>query len=572
MARRSVRSLLARHLPFSPTTTPLQATTYLVFVSLSSIAFLVFLNAALSFVITARLGVVEGVGNLVGTLGFVDELVAIVACPLAGALSDRIGVRWVCVVGFGGVAGGLVAVVSVGSVVPGLVAARVLFSLGGAATATMVTAILPAVTGVERPRERREAPPIITTTDTNDTTTTTPLLSPPPTPITPPSRASRASTPPRMAGLVGLFTGLGALLALTLFLPLPAQFASFKGITQSAAVAYAFYTVATVAVLVAGACFIGLRGIRGDEGKGWHSLFGRSSTTTTDASPAAPLQPYHRLLLSAARLGFTSAPLRLAYLGGFVARASSVAISLFIPLSINAFFMSHGFCRGAPNDTTPELKEECRAAYVLAAQLTGASQLVALLCAPLFGMLSDRYRRFNAPLIGAAAAGVVGFVAFARLESPEIIDVEGRGGSAWVFLIVALIGISQIGAIVCSLGLLGRGVQGEDGGYTLSSQLGDEYRARSREGGGDDVETAGGEEEKGMSHLKGSIAGVYSLSGAAAILLLTKLGGYLFDEVAAGAPFYMMAAFNGVLLVVGVVTAAHGELTRARKRRGVVLD
>lgn len=436
----------------------------------------------------------------------------------------------------------------------------------------MVTAILPAVTGVERPGERREAPPTITTTDTNDTTTTTPLLSPPPTPITLPSRASRASTPPRMAGLVGLFTGLGALLALTLFLPLPAQFASFKGVTQSSAVAYAFYTVATVAVLVAGACFLGLRGIRGDEGKGWHSLFERASTSTTDASPVAPPQAYHRLLLSAAGLGFTSPPLRLAYIGGFVARASSVAISLFIPLSINAYFMRHGFCRGAPNDTTPELKEECRAAYVLAAQLTGASQLVALLCAPLFGILSDRYRRFNAPLVGAAAAGVVGFVAFARLESPEIGNVEGRGGSAWVFLIVALIGISQIGAIVCSLGLLGRGVQGEDGGYTLSSQLGDEYRARSREGGGDDVETAGSEEEKGMSHSKGSIAGVYSLSGAAAILLLTKLGGYLFDEVAAGAPFYMMAGFNGVLLVVGVVTAAHRELTRARKRRGVALD
>lgn len=233
--------------------------------------------------------------------------------------------------------------------------------------------------------------------------------------------------------------------------------------------------------------------------------------------------------------------------------------------------MRHGFCRGAPNDTTPELKEECRAAYVLAAQLTGASQLVALLCAPLFGILSDRYRRFNAPLVGAAAAGVVGFVAFARLESPEIGNVEGRGGSAWVFLIVALIGISQIGAIVCSLGLLGRGVQGEDGGYTLSSQLGDEYRARSREGG-EDVESADREEKNGMSHLKGSIAGVYSLSGAAAILLLTKLGGYLFDEVAAGAPFYMMAVFNGVLLVVGVVTAAHGELVRARKRRGVALD
>lgn len=34
-------------------------------------------------------------GNAVGTLGFVDELVALVACPIWGVASDRIGVRTV---------------------------------------------------------------------------------------------------------------------------------------------------------------------------------------------------------------------------------------------------------------------------------------------------------------------------------------------------------------------------------------------------------------------------------------------------------------------------------------------
>jgi len=52
--------------------------------------------------------------------------------------------------------------------------------------------------------------------------------------------------------------------------------------------------------------------------------------------------------------------------------------------------------------------------------------------------------------------------------------------------------------------------------------------------------------------LKGSIAGVYSWCGGAAILLLTKLGGYLFDVSSRGAPFYMMAAFNAVLFVVSL--------------------
>lgn len=69
------------------------------------------------------------------------------------------------------------------------------------------------------------------------------------------------------------------------------------------------------------------------------------------------------------------------------------------------------------------------------------------------------------------------------------------------------------------------------------------------------------------SHLKGSIAGVYSLSGGAAILLLTKLGGYLFDTVSNGAPFYMMAIFNVVLLVIGVGAGVYREVQTQRRSR-----
>lgn len=36
-----------------------------------------------------------GEGDAVGTLGFADELLALVACPVWGMLSDRIGVRYV---------------------------------------------------------------------------------------------------------------------------------------------------------------------------------------------------------------------------------------------------------------------------------------------------------------------------------------------------------------------------------------------------------------------------------------------------------------------------------------------
>jgi nitrate/nitrite transporter NarK len=56
-----------------------------------------------------------------------------------------------------------------------------------------------------------------------------------------------------------------------------------------------------------------------------------------------------------------------------------------------------------------------------------------------------------------------------------------------------------------------------------------------------------------LSEVKGSIAGVYSLYGGAGILLLTKLGGYLFDKVSFGAPFYIMATFNAILMVACVL-------------------
>ncbi len=77
------------------TATWTQALTYLFAVCLFSISFLVFLNSSVSFVVTDLIKQHRGVGNVVGTLGFADELVALVACPLWGVASDRIGVRTV---------------------------------------------------------------------------------------------------------------------------------------------------------------------------------------------------------------------------------------------------------------------------------------------------------------------------------------------------------------------------------------------------------------------------------------------------------------------------------------------
>ncbi|CAP68413.1 uncharacterized protein PODANS_7_2790 [Podospora anserina S mat+] len=452
---------ILQRLPFSSSTTPLQALTYLLGISLFSISFLVFLNSSLSFVITDLIGVKEGVGDIVGTLGFVDELVALVACPIWGLVSDRAGVRYVAVAGYAVIGLALFLFVQARNVYPQLLLARIFFAVGATAATSVALSV-----DSEETRER--------------------------------NKESHQRSP----RFVGLFTGCGALVALSLFLPLPARFGKIEGVTTGLAVQYSYYTVGVVSFLVAIFVFFGLRKIKGEEGKGCATVVWSPGLNPPRRCLSPPPKrmnspplfslflcpsltqpqkaiPYPHLLRDSILLALGDSDICLGYLGGFVARASTVAISLFIPLYINAFFMRHGYCQGSPNDPSPELKKECRQAYILSAILTGVAQLMGLICAPLFGYLSHKpHHRVNWPIVIATLFGIIGYMIFPSLASPEFKDVDSRGGKPVVFLLVALMGISQIGAIVCSLGSLGKGVlktdivnvlavPGSDGGETL---------------------------------------------------------------------------------------------------------
>ena len=237
---------------------------------------------------------------------------------------------------------------------------------------------------------------------------------------------------------------------------------------------------------------------------------------------------------------------------------------------MNAHYISSGLCDETGHNPQ-DLKTHCREAYVLAAELTGVSQLVALIFAPVFGFLADRLRRFNVPLLTAALTGTGGYIGLAFLASPQ---VKGPHGTHWIFVIMALLGISQIGAIVCSLGLLGRclvDLQTEDTpperAFPDPVPRADVHDSNTNNATQsidppDEGYTEEGAErtplihrrEPSQNHLKGSIAGVYSLAGGVGILLLTKAGGLLFDKVSPVAPFVMVSAFNLLLLAVGIVS------------------
>lgn len=128
------RNIVMRHLPFAESTTLGQAIGYLFGVALFSIAFLVFLNSSISFVITDLIGIHDGVGDIVGTLGFVDELVALIACPVWGLISDRLGVRFVAMVGYAVIGLSLFLFVQATNVYPQLLLARIFFAVGATAT------------------------------------------------------------------------------------------------------------------------------------------------------------------------------------------------------------------------------------------------------------------------------------------------------------------------------------------------------------------------------------------------------------------------------------------------------
>lgn len=384
-------------------------------------------------------------------------------------------------------------------------------------------------------------------------------------------QSSRSTS--QIAGLVGMFTGCGALLALGAFLPLPARLQE-QGYTPADAIMDSFYLVGAIALAVALSCALGLAGLAGEEDKGLMNIFKRfrASKLESEHIPQSSAS-LPRLMLEALKLGFTDVDVALGYLGGFVARASSVGISLFIPLYVNAYFVSTGLCTDQPHSDPTDIKESCRDAYKIAAILSGVSQLVALICAPIFGYLDSRFHRLHAPLLTAAAAGVLGYVLLARISSPE---PSGERGSPAIFVVMALLGISQIGAIVCSLSALGRGIQGSDNNHSISDGRGRGRRRTSRA-----HETEGTQETSPLmashlqgqetpmqsrNHLKGSVAGLYSLAGGAGILLLTKLGGLLFDTLSPGAPFYMLAIFNACLLIVGIGCSILQGIAAARTR------
>ena len=110
-----------------------------------------------------------------------------------------------------------------------------------------------------------------------------------------------------------------------------------------------------LALILSAVCLLGLRNLPGETGKGWAAL-SRPKFAIKNISIRGAY------LLQAVTLGFRTPSLGLAYFGGFVARASSIGITLFIPLLVNTYFISSDLCDESNLDPV-DIRKKCRGAY-----------------------------------------------------------------------------------------------------------------------------------------------------------------------------------------------------------------
>ncbi len=180
----------------------------------------------------------------------------------------------------------------------------------------------------------------------------------------------------------------------------------------------------------------------------------------------------------------------LAYAASFAARADLVIVTLFLSLWVQSAAIADGLSPAA--------------AAAKQGALFGIVQGSAMLWAPVFGWLADKIDRVTlvilATVLSIAGYGWMGF-------TPD------PAASAVAFGAAAMLGIGQASGILASQVLIGQEAPGR---------------------------------------IRGAVIGMVGFFGAVGILVISKLGGWAFDEWRPGAPFIIMSIANVALLLYAV--------------------
>lgn len=437
----------------------------------ATIALLVFMNGMQGFLLQSVFAVDSGrLGTVTGQLAVADEVWSFLWLGLWGLISDLVGRRAVVCSGFALCSVSLFLFPHGGSVFPGLLLVRLLFAQGGAALASMLTALLADVVA--------------------------------------PSSLGLA------AGMLGLASGTGALVAVFVFL---------GAIPAATCITRAYYTVAAMSASLVLFSWVALPARRAGEAP----PAAKASDVTVEAGKQQPQSPMHvralQLVRSSIGLVRERPTLLASYVAGFAARADSVVVSVYIALWVARYYADNDLCPaddsdlGSAADSTacgeelldPE-RRACPSAFTTASRISGTAQAASLLLSLVVGLVASKAkdsRQLLRCLAGAALFGV-----FAYSLAP-ILDDDPTSSVA--YLLAALWGTASISMIVFA-------------------------------------QVAVAKEMAQRPELSGVIAGTYSMFGSVGIILVSYIGGFLFDQWADYAPFILVAAASAAVLAVAV--------------------
>lgn len=447
------------------------------------ISIVVFLTSTQPFFISEAIGIPDNqkIGSIIGSLGFVDELTAIVFSPLIGTLHDYIngsnsmfsGSKIIVSIGFLCLSASLLGYSQfANSIFPALYLFRIIFALGVSSCMSMVTVMLNELANSDFHIRKFIFWKQVQRIELNSEETT--------------------ETSGKYASLIGISTGLGAVFSVAFFLTLPVKLSNNNpDLSMKASLKLSYLLICAISLGYGIIMFLVLYNSK----RGQH------------ASLREEKEGYLKRLWSAIELSKTDKSVQLAYVGSFVAKASTITTSVFIPLLVYNYYQKKGLCESDGTSEDIPSKQTCYNGYIFAAILTGVSQTISLVSAPFWGWLIDSRigkvkTLFIVSISGTIAnLGICILGTFTNLYNPKSVSC---------FIFVSLIGFSQIGAIITSMSILS------------------ELKQHPNIGG---------------------ISGLFSLCGGLGILLISKLGGSWSDSWIL-APFFLLSTFYLILAML----------------------
>ncbi len=335
------------------------------YVAFFSTCMMAFINFVQPYLLTEFLSVPEGQqGAVSGNQVFWNEIVIIALIGFIGAFSDKLGRSRIYGLGFiiVGCAYFLFPMVtSIGE----LTAVRLFFAVGAACIAAMLGTVM-----ADYPEEEYRG---------------------------------------KLAGVVGVMTGLGIMLIVMVLSKLPFWYQS-ETVTAREAGSWSFWTVAAICLATAIVAFLGLKKTKHSEVKQNKSLL-----ELTREGIAAGKNP----------------KIALAYASSFVSRGDLAIVGTFLSLWV----MQDGLAAGLSSAE----------ALKLAGVIFAISQGAALFWAPVIGLICDRIDRVKAVALAL-------FLAAIGYSSLGLVDDTS---SAAMIIASVFVGIGEISGVIASQALIG---------------------------------------------------------------------------------------------------------------------